>query len=126
MSGLTTEQRTAVRACVLAAMGRRVATGSDSSALRALLRTGNVRVAREVEELSASALPGTWTILSETWECRGSYYTARALYRDEHCAALVSGAGELQAHPGGGPAAEDPDVVWLSHHDLARIAEVVR
>lgn len=120
---LSAQDRRDVRREVLASMARKVATGADASALATLLTTLDVARAREAEELSASALPGAWTILSESWECRGEYFTARALYRDEHCVAVVSGAGELVA-----PAvveAEEPDVVWMSHEDLARIAQAV-
>lgn len=120
---LSAQDRRDVRREVLASMARKVASGADSSALRELIRTADLGRAQQVEELSAAALPGTWVILSEDWQCRGSYFTARALYRDADCAAVVSGAGELAAPAV--PEAEDPDVVWMSHQDLARIAQAV-
>lgn len=120
---LSARDRQDLRRAVLASMARKVASGADASALRELLRTADLGRAQQVEELSAAALQGTWAILSEDWQCRGTYFTARALYRDADCAAVVSGAGEMVAPAV--PEAEEPDVVWMSHADLARIAQAV-
>lgn len=114
--------RAAHRAQVFRAMVREVTAGVDGRSTIALLReaaTGKDGLADELSDLYGSELPGTFTVVYESWQgvTRNDFVT-RAAYVDGECVCLLS-AGQSLSDP-------EPhvDSIWISLAEFQALGEL--
>lgn len=116
--------RAELRASVFRAIVREVVAGADGRATVALLReaaTGQEGLAEDLTDLFGSDLPGTFTVVYESWQgvTRNDFVTRAAYHDPESEAVCLLSASQCLEDP-------EPhvDSIWLSLSEFRALGEL--